>query len=286
MSRLYSYVVMDDSGFAPNPFYGFCTLATCKPKIRKTACPGDWILGTVSKSKSPEPRLIYAMRVTETLSYNEYWCDSRFREKRPDIGAACGDNMYYQDANGQWHQAPGYHGPHAIGHDTQTNRMLVSDDFIYWGSAAPLLPLFAEMDVRAGRGHKCHFPDETIQAFVAWIRGCQGGGHIGYCGQPTRGPSGNWPGGTENGTVQNPQPAPSGPTSGLSGAACRTENSAVQDAQPAPCATRPLDNRDARGAGNDAPARCSSTRIPTCSPQKTRPGSRPSTRNRDSCRRS
>ncbi len=286
MPRLYSYVVKWDTGFAPNPFYGFCTLATCKPQIRKTACPGDWILGTVSKSTSPDPRLIYAMRVTETLSYNEYWCDARFRKKRPDIGAACGDNMYYRNADGQWHQAPGYHGPDAIGHDTQTDRVLVSDDFIYWGSAAPFLPLFAEMDVRAGRGHKCHFPDETIQAFIAWFRACQDRGHIGRCGQPTRGPSENWPGDTENGMAPDPQPAPSGPTSGLSGAACRTESSAVQDAQPAPCATRPLDKRDACGAGNDAPARCSSTRTPACSPQKTRPSSCSSARNRDSCRRS
>ena len=153
MPRLYSYVVTWDGGFAPNPFYGFCTLATCKPKIRKTACSGDWILGTVSKSQSPEPRLIYAMRVTETLSYNEYWRDARFRAKRPDVGAACGDNMYCRNADGQWRQGPGYHGPDAVWHDTQTDRVLVSDDFIYWGSAAPFLPLFAEMDVRAGRGH-------------------------------------------------------------------------------------------------------------------------------------
>src|SRR5262245_31415483 len=44
--RLYSYVVARDYGFAPNPFYGFCTLATCKPDIRRTADIGDWIVGT------------------------------------------------------------------------------------------------------------------------------------------------------------------------------------------------------------------------------------------------
>lgn len=32
---LYSYVVAHDFGFAPNPFDGLCTLATCKPDIRK-----------------------------------------------------------------------------------------------------------------------------------------------------------------------------------------------------------------------------------------------------------
>jgi len=41
---LYSYVVRYDSGFAPNPFGGYCTLATCKPEIRKTAQLGDWLV--------------------------------------------------------------------------------------------------------------------------------------------------------------------------------------------------------------------------------------------------
>ena len=42
MARIYSYVVRYDSGFAPNPFYGYCTLATCKPDIRGR---GGWRLG-------------------------------------------------------------------------------------------------------------------------------------------------------------------------------------------------------------------------------------------------
>lgn len=32
---LFSYVVETDSGFAPNPFFGVCTLARCKPSIRR-----------------------------------------------------------------------------------------------------------------------------------------------------------------------------------------------------------------------------------------------------------
>ena len=45
---LFSYVVRYDSGFAPNPFHGFCTLATCKPGIRAHANVGDWVVGTAS----------------------------------------------------------------------------------------------------------------------------------------------------------------------------------------------------------------------------------------------
>jgi hypothetical protein len=38
---IFVYVVKHDGGFAPNPFHGFCTLACCKPKIRKGAKEGD-----------------------------------------------------------------------------------------------------------------------------------------------------------------------------------------------------------------------------------------------------
>jgi hypothetical protein len=50
ISSLYSYVVRSDSGFAPNPFGEYCTLACCKPQIRKRARVGDWIVGCGSKA--------------------------------------------------------------------------------------------------------------------------------------------------------------------------------------------------------------------------------------------
>ena len=77
-----------------NPFYGFCT-TTCS-KIRKTAN------GTGSKANQRDGYLVYAMRVTETMSFNDYWSDPRFRSKRSDMYAsrkkAFGDNIYYKDS--------------------------------------------------------------------------------------------------------------------------------------------------------------------------------------------
>src|SRR5678816_873168 len=43
--RIYRYIVRVDSGAAPNPFGGWCSLAICKPAIRRTAQRGDWIIG-------------------------------------------------------------------------------------------------------------------------------------------------------------------------------------------------------------------------------------------------
>ncbi len=86
---LYTYVVRYDLGFAPNPYHGYCTLAVCMTKIRKGVKVGDWVLGTGSARKGIRRGgyAVYAMRVTEKLSFDQYWIDKRFRKKRPNLEA-------------------------------------------------------------------------------------------------------------------------------------------------------------------------------------------------------
>ncbi|WP_339744875.1 hypothetical protein [uncultured Rubinisphaera sp.] len=100
--KLYSYVVARDYGFAPNPFHGICTLATCKPIIRAKARPDSWIVGTGSKEISLEGHIVFAMRVTEILTFDEYWSDVRFKCKSPNLRGslkqAYGDNIYHRDS--------------------------------------------------------------------------------------------------------------------------------------------------------------------------------------------
>ncbi|MFQ5564594.1 MAG: hypothetical protein ACE5FO_13620, partial [Parvularculaceae bacterium] len=81
--RLYLYVIEHDKGFAPNPFFGACTLAACKPQIRETAVIGDIIAGFGSKPSGLFGRVTYWMRVEEILTFDTYWTDPRFRLKRP-----------------------------------------------------------------------------------------------------------------------------------------------------------------------------------------------------------
>ena len=193
-ARLYSYIVARDYGFAPNPFYGFCTLATCKPQIRKKAQIGDWVIGTGSKSKGRNGRLVYAMRVTEAMSFDEYWADIRFRPKRPDLHAsmkkAFGDNIYHRESDrAPWRQLDSHHSyedgtqnNRNVQNDTQVNRVLVSDDFIYWGGNGPQLPLFhGETVCHSTQGHRCNFPGEVVEDFVGWLRSFD---YSGYCGIP------------------------------------------------------------------------------------------------------
>ncbi len=106
--KLFSYVIARDYGFAPNPFFGCCTLATCKPNIRRVAEIGDWIVGTGSAARTRKGVLVLAMCVTETMKFNEYWEDIRFQQKKPrlsgSIKQAFGDNIYHKNSRGRWDQ--------------------------------------------------------------------------------------------------------------------------------------------------------------------------------------
>ena len=192
--KLYSYVVARDFGFAPNPFYDFCTLSTCKPEIRRLAQVGDWVIGTGSKSNGRERQLVYAMRVTDAMSFNEYWNDPRFVAKRPDLYSskkrAFGDNIYHGIAGSEeWVQLDSHHSlPYGVQnllntkHDTRVDRVLISDDFVYWGGAGPEFPLFAGTDIRQpGQSYRSRFGQQVVDDFIFWLRNL---GEKGYCGTP------------------------------------------------------------------------------------------------------
>ena len=195
--KLYSYVLARDFGFAPNPFYQYCTLGTCKPIIRRGAEVGDWIVGTGSKTRENGGHLAFVMQVTEVMPFNDYWSNSRFKQKKPNLRGskrqAFGDNIYYQDpVTCEWHQEDSHHShprgrPNIrnIENDTQTDRVLISNDYIYWGGGGPKIPEkyrnFSGFDLCAGRGYKCNFPDNMVNEFVDWIRSLE---EQGYCGTP------------------------------------------------------------------------------------------------------
>src|SRR5437870_7783881 len=89
MGILFSYCVRHDGGAAPNPFWGVCTLVICKPRIRRAAKVGDWVVGTGSR-RSPVGDLsgavVCAMRVGRKLTMAEYdaWVAAECTDKTPD----------------------------------------------------------------------------------------------------------------------------------------------------------------------------------------------------------
>ena len=185
MMRLYSYVVARDYGFAPNPFFGFCTLATCKPLVRKTASVGDWVIGTGSKEDGRERHLVYAMKVTDAMAFNEYWSDARFECKKANLAGskkqAFGDNIYRRDNQGRWMQANSHHSladgspnRNNVARDTSVDRVLVSDNFVYFGGSGPALPEGLHVCKR-GPGHRCQFSAVVVQTVVDWLDGLERG---------------------------------------------------------------------------------------------------------------
>lgn len=197
--NLYSYVVRHDSGFAPNPFFDYCTLATCKPKIRERAVLGDWVIGTGSNNKEVRRggHLVYAMRVTEILDTTQYWYDDRFRNKRPNLylnwKTASGDNIYEPLGESKFKQLDSYHsmrdGSPNLEHltrDTKIERVLISDDFVYYGGEGPKLP--AEFlsggtheILHKGQFHRRFDNEKVIHSFVTWLRSRE---DEGYTGKP------------------------------------------------------------------------------------------------------
>ena len=153
----------------------------------------NWVIATGSNAKGKWRGgfLSFAMRVTEIRSFQEYWNDERFRAKRPDLGGsleeACGDNLYRRDtSSGRWLKIPAYHCEFsAMQQDTGVDRVLISDDFVYWGGNGPLLPEFGGSNLcKEGRGYLVKFPEEVVEGFVEWIRRLQGAGDTGLCGNP------------------------------------------------------------------------------------------------------
>lgn len=186
--KLFSYIVTHDAGFAPNPFWGYCTLACCKPKIRKTAQKGDWIVGLSRKTKGN--KIIYAMQVDRILSFADYYRADEFAAKIPKNYSTgktkkeCGDNIYKLMPNGKFQQLPSHHSnkkkpkienPKAKKHDLSVKRVLISKRFHYFGRNAIDLPKGLR-ELKVGIGHRNRFSEDVIKKFLGFIvkqqRGC------------------------------------------------------------------------------------------------------------------
>lgn len=190
--RLFGYKVRYDIGFAPNPFHGVCTLATCKPRIRRKAEVGDLVVGVGSVSCKREGQLVFAMFVSEKISFDEYWGDPRFQSKkanrRGSLKYRYGDNVYHRSASGKWRQSDCRHSldtgaPNAdhVKRDTSADAVLIASSFTYWGGDGPSLPKafrdWGGVDLaNPGRDHSYRvYPDDMVSAVSEWISSLPGG---------------------------------------------------------------------------------------------------------------
>jgi hypothetical protein len=172
MTLLCTYKLTNDTGLAPNPYWGFCTLAVCTPNRQgANVKAGDWIAGFTTRGRGY--RLIYAMAISERVHMNDYFHDQRFSDKKPDLRgdwkARCGDNFYSLE-DGKWRQHRNrFHiSPEYLAKDTRKPYVFVAKKFWYFGCNAIETPLEC-LKLIGGRGIRVNHPESLVSRFIQWV---------------------------------------------------------------------------------------------------------------------
>jgi len=142
MSKVCFYIMRKDTGFAPNPFFNWCTLLGCAPNYANAKLsPGDHIAGFF-RSGEP-PRLVYVMEVSEKFDYNKYYEDRRFEQKKPRRDRTwrerAGNNIYFLNSSGKHMQDQNacYHTDAAkVEQDLKHPLVFAGTNFAYFGEKA------------------------------------------------------------------------------------------------------------------------------------------------------
>ncbi len=201
--KVYSYVVRDDRGLTPNPFWDHCTLALDQSLIRKIAKVGDWVVGLKEKSEKLEDHyLLFAMQITEKITFDEYWTNPRFQLKRPDFSVdeeifRIGDNIYELDSEGEFVQHYSAHSQDNFKNEEEWMKqqrddlhgefVLVSDRkfYHYFGREPVKIPSKKLVDILyCDIGHKCIADPEVPQEFLDFIAELNKQEKIGFINPP------------------------------------------------------------------------------------------------------
>ncbi|NHJ06197.1 MAG: hypothetical protein EAX90_15320 [Candidatus Heimdallarchaeota archaeon] len=204
--KIYSYVLRNDQGFAPNPFWDYCTLALDQPLIRQVAQIGDWIVGLKENlGNSIKLSLLFAMKITEKLTFEEYWNDPRFQLKKPDFSIdeqifRVGDNIY-SSLNEDTEQLYSLHSNeffendeewlHQKKQDLQGKFVLIADknSFHYFGRKTEKIPSEELIDILyCDIGHKCIADPIVPEQFIDFIDNLRDRKKVGFITSPEKWP--------------------------------------------------------------------------------------------------
>lgn len=178
MSRTYVYKLTSDRGGAPSaplPRDGcaaLLTLSICKPAIRRTAQPGDRILGLTSRSLAesdgyPLNAILYAAVVEGAVDAREYYAARSPFRHRPDCIYRFHRENGTIEHSGRTplHADPAYRGRDIGLYPYYRNgRTLLSRDFRYFGAEAVAIPgrlvALLQISEALGQGHRV-FPSAS-----------------------------------------------------------------------------------------------------------------------------
>jgi hypothetical protein len=178
-----------DTGLAPNPFFGICSLAVCTPNhMNANLNPGDWVLGHTTSAN--QRRLVYAMRLTRVLDMSTYFRE--FPQKRPKVCGRpeerCGDNMY-DCSDGHWTRMPSVHhnNPSAFEQDINHKVYLAEDETNFWyfggNNQSSFVLEFSDHFpslVQERQGFSYIYDKTVIQEFTQWLSKQSAPGLRGY----------------------------------------------------------------------------------------------------------
>ena len=171
-AKLYTYIMIVDSGLAPNPFWEYCTLSVCTPnhtgsKIR----PGDYIAGFTTKKEGY--KLIYMMQVCEKLRMDVYFSDPRFQKKKPRDNQTwkekCGDNLYTEISPNEWIAPYNPYHEDYLEIDTKNPFVYIGEKFWYFGENCIEVPE-KFLSLMGGRGVRVNHDENTKNSFIDWVK--------------------------------------------------------------------------------------------------------------------
>lgn len=147
--KVCAYVVTVNSGLAPNPFHGVCTLAVCTPNhMRANLGINDYIVGISSVGISQkqgwyEPRILYAMKIDACLGLDDYYAE--YSAKRGNRNGSyieqVGDAIYKMNDRGNLEHIK--ESEEHLGleeQDIHGNRVFIGENFWHFGAKSILLP--------------------------------------------------------------------------------------------------------------------------------------------------
>lgn len=172
MTRIFRYILQTDTGMAPCIDRGRLTLATCKPRIRSSAMPGDWVMGFYPR---PFERglVAWAGRIERKLETGEYEREFRGRS----------DAVYRQKADGTFKRLrPDYHsGANEIRKDLSAPALVFDEQATwYFGDEPRLLPDALIHLAAGGQGHRVNGTrGGDLATLSAWLHSCSPPGILG-----------------------------------------------------------------------------------------------------------